>query len=180
MVERQILSPMPMPSDLVEKKGENSRSPTSREMPWPRSATLTATPPASGSTPAAMRSTRRAGSTSRMASMALRVRLSSTCSSITGSASTGGRPGSISVWIVTKCWLACSSASWIAPSTRAARSTLSRLGSRRFTKVCTLRMMWPARWIWALAFSSAFLIGPVSSPPARACASSSMLKAPVV
>ena len=43
-IERQILSPMPMPSGLVEKKGSNSLSVASWAMPLPRSVTLTAMP----------------------------------------------------------------------------------------------------------------------------------------
>src|ERR1700692_1084465 len=40
MIERQIESPIPMPPDLVVKKGLNSRSTFSAAIPTPQSATL--------------------------------------------------------------------------------------------------------------------------------------------
>jgi hypothetical protein len=43
MIERQIDNPMPMPLDLVVKKGLNSRSACSAEIPTPQSSTITIT-----------------------------------------------------------------------------------------------------------------------------------------
>src|ERR1700722_6484133 len=43
MIDRQIESPIPMPLDLVVKKGLNSRSAFSAENPTPQSVTLTRT-----------------------------------------------------------------------------------------------------------------------------------------
>ena len=113
---------------------------------------------------AATRSTRRAGGTSCIASMALRVRFSSTCSSITPSPSTGGRPGATLIWIETKNWRACSSTSGVRPSSSCLMSIGCRAGSRLRTNACTLRMIWPARCAWALAFSSADFSMPCSAP----------------
>src|SRR5690242_13185049 len=83
---RQIDSPMPIPSDLVVKKGTKMRSASLSGIPGPKSRTDSVAPVASASTEMTRR--RRSGGDELIASMALRVRFSTTCCSMIGSAQT--------------------------------------------------------------------------------------------
>src|SRR3981081_4366411 len=92
MIERQIESPIPMPPDLVVKKGLNSRSASSTEIPTPQSVTLTSTCCVS-SWRDRIASSRGGSVTDCIASMPFITKLIITCCSWTRSARIMGRAG---------------------------------------------------------------------------------------
>ena len=147
-----------MPSALVVKKGVKSLSRTSslRPRPWSVTANSTQTLRGGSSSPECRRdcptdsvSTRRpeavGGSPSGMACMPLRARLSSTCSTMVRSHSTGGQPGDTEVCTRMPSFLDCSVSSGMMASIRLSGATASRTCSRRRTKSATLLITRPAR-----------------------------------
>ena len=140
--------PCPCLRPWSRRRARTGARPLRARMPWPWSITETdhlgwprrrrARPRCAGCAAA--------GATSCIASIALRVRFSSTCSSIMRSAGTGGRRGR-DVDLDGDEELAAPA---VRPAGRSASIsagivTGSRCGSRCLTKSCTLRMMWPAR-----------------------------------
>ncbi|MNV65832.1 hypothetical protein D3C71_1585540 [compost metagenome] len=143
-----MLSPRPMPSGRVVKNGVKSLSATSWGMPDPRSVTANSIQPlcwfdAARRTRMSRMRVGRAGSS--MACMALRARLSSTCSTMVRSHNTGGRWGSSEVFTRTPSLRACRLTSGRMASSNCCAYTASRAWSRRRTKSWTLLITLPAR-----------------------------------
>ena len=139
-----------MPSRLVVKKGLNNCADTSSAIPGPTSATSNISHcwcalEAAGSTRNDNRRTCWAKGISAMACMALRARLSSTCSTMVRSHNTGGKWAGQSIRTCTASLRACRCTSGITFSSNSRGVTGSCAWSRRRTKSCTLLMTWPAR-----------------------------------
>ena len=144
-----------MPSALVVKKGVNNCCRTSGAMPGPKSATENASQRSRPSPPPnpvvrLMRPTRISKTRSVMPGwsidcIALRARLSSTCSTMVRSHKTGGKSASTCVCTRTDSLRACRLTSGNTASNRAWGATASRAWSRRRTKSCTLLITLPAR-----------------------------------
>src|SRR6266436_696339 len=87
MMLREMASPIPVPSDFVEKNGSKSSSAIPLGKPGPVSRTLTIMSPFPAR-PARMKRRRVSGGIADIASRALSARLRSTCKSCTGSPQT--------------------------------------------------------------------------------------------
>ena len=158
-----MLRPMPMPSALVLKNGENSCPATSGGIPTPLSATSTT---ASVSVSFAVRNTaiRCSGGKCCMASRAFRKKLTSTCSIMIRSANTMGRSSASCSSHRNARSSSSLSTSFTTSEANKLMSSACRCGSRVRTNSRTRPMIAPARATCASAFSIAPITAISASP----------------
>ena len=140
-MERQILSPMPIPSDFVLKKGSNMRSITPSATPGPLSTTwmrsMAGNVLVSKSALILIGGTAQrddSGASSRTLSREFLSRFTKTCWIKTGSRATLGRLGASSAVMLRRWRCASISTRPTASATMSAISESLRCGSLRFTK----------------------------------------------